>query len=57
MGGMYRFNVYQDFPHGEFKLLETKGEYAESREDAEKIVYEYAQKKYKGMNVSVMSVN
>lgn len=57
MGGMYRFNVYQDFPHGDFKLLETKGEYAESREDAEKIVYEYAQKKYKGMNVSVMSVN
>ena len=57
MGGMYRFNVYQDFQHGEFKLLETKGEYAENREDAEKVVLEYAKKKYKGMNVSVMSVN
>lgn len=57
MGGMYRFNVYQDFPHGEFKLLETKGEYAESREDAKRIVLEYAKEKYKGIDVSVMNVN
>ena len=57
MGGMYRFNIYQDFPHGDFKLLETKGEYAETREDAKKIVLEYAKEKYKGMNVSVLSVN
>lgn len=57
MGGMYRFNVYQDFPHGEFKLLETTGEYAENRKDAEKAVLEYAKKKYKDITVSVMSVN
>lgn len=57
MGGMYSVNIYQDFPHGDFKLLETKYEYAEKREDAKEIVLEYAKNKYKDMNVSVMSVN
>ena len=54
---MYRFNVYLDFPHGEFKFLETTGFFAESREEAEKIALKYAQEKYKDWDVSVMSVN
>lgn len=54
---MYRVAIYQDFPHGEFKWLETKSTFADNREDAKRIVLEYAKEKYKGMNVSVMNVN
>lgn len=56
-GGTYSVNVYQDFPHGEFKLLETKYTYAENREDAKRIVLEYAKEKYKDATISVMNTN
>ena len=54
---MHRVNIYQDFPHGEFKYLETRAVWAEDREDAKRIVLEYAKRKYEGMNVRVMNVN
>lgn len=54
---MYGVNIYQNYPKGEFRLLETMYVYAKSREDAKKIVLEYAQEKYGGMNISVMNVN
>lgn len=54
---MYRVNIYEDFEHGDFKLLETYYCYAHNRGEAKLIALRYAQDKYKGRNVSVMSVN
>lgn len=57
MGGMYIVNIYQDFPHGDFKLLETYYAHARDREDAKLIALRYAQEKYKDRKVSVTNVN
>ena len=54
---MYRVNIYEDYPGGEFKLLETYYCYARDRADAKLIALRYAQEKYKGRNVSVMNTN
>ena len=54
---MYAVNIYQDFPNGEFKLLETEYVKADNREEAKRIALESAKEKYKGMNVSVINVN
>lgn len=57
MGGMYRLNIYEDYPHGEFKYLEPYACYAHDREEAKRIALRYAQEKYKGRNVSVSNTN
>ena len=54
---MYGFNIYEDFPHGEFKKLESYYCSAENREYAYIIAFNYAKKKYPNKNVSVMSTN
>ena len=54
---MYCLNIYQNFPYGDFKFLETKYFQADSREEAKRIVFEYAKEKYKDRDVSVLNVN
>ena len=54
---MYRLNIYEDFPNGDFKLLETFFCYAKDRADAKLIALRYAQEKYKGRKISVMNTN
>ena len=57
MGGAYGVNIYQDFPHGEFKFLDRKWVYAENREEAKKKVLEIAKEQYKDMDISVTNAN
>ena len=57
MGGAYGVNIYQDFPHGEFKLIDKKWVYAENREEAKKKVLEIAKEQYKDMDISVTNAN
>ena len=54
---MYRLNIYEDLPNGDFKLLETFYCYARDRADAKLIALRYAQEKYKGRKVSVTNTN
>lgn len=54
---MYSLNIYEDFPGGEFKLLETFYTSADSRASAKEKALRYAKEKYKGRNVSVMNTN
>lgn len=54
---MYRLNIYENYPDGSFKLLESFSTFAEDREDAKRIALEYAIEKYPGKNVDVMNVN
>lgn len=57
MGAMYSLNIYEIFEHGDFKLLETKYVYAENRDDAKRIVFEYATEKYKDREINVVNNN
>ena len=54
---MYSLNIYEDFPHGDFKLLETYYCYAHDRAEAKLIALRYAQEKYKGRKISVVNNN
>lgn len=54
---MYSLNIYEDFPNGDYKLLETFYCYARDRADAKLIALRYAQEKYKGKKVSVTNIN
>ena len=54
---MYRLIIYEDFPHGEFKFLETYACYAHDRAEAKLIALRYAEEKYKGKKISVMNAN
>ena len=54
---MYSLNIYEDFPNGDFKLLETFYCYARDRADAKLIALRYAQEKYKDRKVSVTNNN
>ena len=54
---MYSVNIYEDFEHGEFKLLETYYCYAHDRAEAKLIALRYAQEKYKDRKISVMNTN
>ena len=54
---MYRFNIYEDFEHGEFKWLEAYYCSAEDRERAYVLAYRYAKEKYPSKNISVMITN
>lgn len=54
---MYSINIYEDFPHGEFKLLETYYCYAHNRAEAKLIALRYAEEKYPDRKISVMNTN
>lgn len=53
---MYKFNVYRDFGHGEFKYLDTIYVTASSREIASSLALAEAKHKY-GNCVSLISSN
>ena len=54
---MYSLNIYEDFPKGEFKLLERFYTNADSRGSAKAKALEYAKEKYPDKNVSAMNTN
>ena len=54
---MYSVNIYEDFEHGDFKLLETYYAYARDRAEAKLIALRYAEEKYKDRKISVMNTN
>ena len=54
---MYRLNIYENYPDGSFRFLESITTFAKDREDAKRIALEYAREKYPGKNVDVMNVN
>ena len=54
---MYRVEIYQDYPSGDFRWLEAYYTFAKDREDAKEIALAYAKEKYKDINVSVINTN
>ena len=54
---MYSVNIYEEYEHGEFRLLETYYCYAHNRAEAKLIAQRYAEEKYEGRKISVMNVN
>ena len=54
---MYRFNIYQNFANGGFKLLTTYACYADNREEAKAKAQAWASATYPNRNVRVMSTN
>lgn len=54
---MYRFNVYETFVNGDFRLLTTYACYGDTREDAKVKAQKWAEATYPTRKVNVMSTN